>query len=128
MTEKLDPKNPSNAPVKMVRNKEGLLVPATQSDRCLHTSVIKRIKPQLPEYICKEKDDGCGETLKFVTLTWALMTEEEFNTFQAIQAQRMAAAIRQQRTGLVTPGEAKAQESQQRNQRPKMVPPRKGPA
>ena len=123
-----EPRPQPQAPVKMVKNKEGLLVPATQSDRCLHTSVIKRIKPQLPEYMCKEKDDGCGETLKFVTLTWALMTEEEFNTFQAIQAQRMAATIRQQRTGLVTPGEAKAQESQKRGQQPKMVPPRKGPA
>ena len=113
------------ARVKMVKNKEGILVPAGTIDRCLHKSVIKRIKPQLPEYVCKEADEGCGEKLKFVTLTWALMTEEEFNTFQVIQAQRMAAAIRQQRTGLVTPGEA---EAEKRQQQPKMVPPRKGPA
>ncbi|KKK87676.1 hypothetical protein LCGC14_2326670 [marine sediment metagenome] len=124
-----EPQKPRpQAPVKMVKNKEGLLVPEDQSNRCLHTSVIKRIKPQIPEYVCKEADDGCGEKLKFITLTWALMTEDEFNTFQAIQAQRMAAAIRQQRTGLVTPGEAKAQESQRSSQQPKMVPPRKGPA
>lgn len=116
------------ARVKMVKNKEGLLVPEDKSDRCLHKSVIKRIKTQLPEYVCKEFDDGCGEKLKFVTLTWALMTEEEFNTFQAIQARNMAAAIRQQRTGLVTPGEAKAQESQKSNRQPKIVPPRKGQA
>jgi hypothetical protein len=115
-------------PVKMVKNKEGLLVPANQSDRCLHESVIKRIKPQIPEYMCKENDDGCGETLKFITLTWALMTEEEFKQFQIIQAQRMAAAIRQRKTGLVTPGEAKAQESQGSSRQPKIVPPRKGPA
>ena len=116
------------ADVQMVKNKEGLIVPAAQSDRCLHESVIKRIKPQIPEHICKAKDGGCGETLKFITLTWALMTEEEFNTFQAIQARNLAAAIRQQRTGLVTPGEAKAQESQKRGRQPKVVPPRKGPA
>jgi len=112
----------------MVKNKEGLLVPEGQINRCLHKSVIKRIKPQLPEYVCKGTDDGCGEKLKFVTLTWALMTEDEFSTFQAIQARNIAAAIRQQRTGLVTPGEAKAQESQQSNRQPKIVPPRKGSA
>jgi len=115
------------ARVKMVNNKEGILVPEDKSNRCLHKSVIKRITPQLPEYVCREKDDGCGEKLKFITLTWALMTEEEFNTFQAIQARNIAAAIRQQKTGLVTPSEAKAQESQKSNRQPKMVPPRRGP-
>ena len=54
------------------------------------------------------------------------MTEEEFNTFQAVQARNMAAMIRQQRTGLVTPGEAKAEATQKRQ--PKVVSPRKGPA
>ncbi|KKL75520.1 hypothetical protein LCGC14_2054040 [marine sediment metagenome] len=117
----------AQARVKMVKNKEGLLVPEESTDRCLHTSVIKRIKPQLPEYVCRESDDGCGEKLKFITLTWALMTEDEFNTFQAIQAQRMAAAIRQRSTGLVTPGEAAAEKTQQQRQ-PRAIPPRKGPA
>jgi len=112
--------------VKMVKNKEGLLVPEDQANRCFHKSVIKRIKPQPPEYVCRGDDDGCGEKLKFVTLTWALMTEEEFNTFQAVQARNMAAMIRQQRTGLVTPGEAKAEATQKRQ--PKVVSPRKGPA
>ena len=116
------------ARVKMVKNKEGILVPEGQIKRCLHKSVIKRIKPQLPEYVCRKDDDGCGEKLKFVTLTWALMTEDEFNTFQAAQARNMAAMIRQQKTGLVTPGEAKAQESQRSSRQPKMVPPRKGSA
>ena len=117
---------PQQVPVKMVKNKEGILVPKDQTNRCLHKSLIKRIKPQITEYVCKKADDGCGEKLKFVTLTWALMTEEEFNTFQAIQAQRMAAMIRQQKTGLVTPGEAEAEKRQQRQ--PRVVPPRKGPA
>ncbi|KKK74398.1 hypothetical protein LCGC14_2884180 [marine sediment metagenome] len=119
---------PQQVPVKMVKNKEGLLVPENQINRCHHLSVVKRIKPQPPEYVCRKKDDGCGETLKFITLTWALMTEGEFKTFQVIQARNMAAAIRQQNTGLVTPGEAKAQASQGRSRQPKMVPPRKGPA
>jgi hypothetical protein len=112
------------APVKMVKNKEGLLVPENQINRCLHMSVVKRIKPQPPEYVCKKKDDGCGEKLKFITLTWALMTDDEFNVFQAIQAKNMAAAIRKQRTGLVTPGEASAEAAQKRQ--PRAVPPRKG--
>lgn len=123
---KESPNQQPAAPIKMVPNKDNILVPADKVDRCLHKSVIRRIKPQLPEYVCKEAEDGCSEKLKFVTLTWALMTEKEFNTFQAIQARNMAAMIRQQRTGLVTPGEANAEAAQKRQ--PRVVPPRKGPA
>lgn len=114
--------------VKMVKNKEGILVPEDKSNRCLHKSVIMRIKPQLPEYVCRENDEGCGEKLKFVTLTWALMTKEEFNTFQVIQARNIEAAIRQQKTGLVTPGEAETEKRRHPQTGAKIVPPRKGPA
>ncbi len=117
MTDAPQPK----AQVRMVKNKEGILVPEEAVDRCLHIEVVKRIQPQLPQYVCGD----CTEKLKFVTLKWALMTNEEFKEFQIEQARRMAVAIRQQRTGLVTPGEAEA-EKQQRSG-PKVVPPRKGP-
>ncbi len=114
------------AEVKMVPNKDNILVPADTIDRCIHEEVVKRIKPQLPEYHCH----GCDEKLKFITLTWALMTEDEFNTFRALQAKQIATAIRQRKTGLVTPGEAEAEKQRQRQPQTgaKVVPPRKGPA
>ncbi len=35
--------------IKMVKNKEGIIVPEGAAPRCIHTEVIKRIKPQIPE-------------------------------------------------------------------------------
>lgn len=99
--------------IEMGKRKSGLSAPKEQVDVCRHEEIMKRLKPQLPEYVCGD----CTEKVFLVTLQFSLMTKEVFDEFQKRQAAAFAAARRKQETGLVTPDEARQQKQQQEKPR-----------
>ena len=105
---------PINPKVKleMGKRKSGISVPKEEVDVCRHEEIMKRLKPQLPEYVCGD----CTEKVYMVVLQFSLMTQEVFDEFQKRQAAAFAAAQRKQTTGLLTPDEAR-QEKQQQEQK-----------
>ena len=101
------PINPK-AKIEMGQRKSGLSAPKENVDVCRHEEVMKRLKPQLPEYVCGD----CMEKVLMVILQFSLMTREIFDEFQKRQAAAFQAAQRKQKTGLVTPDEARQQQAQ----------------
>ena len=106
------PINPK-AKIEMGKHKSGLSVPKEAVDVCRHEEVIKRLKPRLDQFVCKD----CSEKVLMVVINFSLMTQEVFEEFQKRQAAAFEAARRKQTTGLVTPDEARQQ--QQQDQRSK---------
>lgn len=106
---------PINPKVKleMGQRKSGVSVPKEAVDVCRHEEVMKRLKPQLPEYVCGD----CTEKVLMVVINFSLMTHEVFAEFQKRQAAAFAAAKRQKTTGLVTAAEARQQKQQQEQKR-----------
>ena len=107
----MDEPTPINPKVKleMGQRKSGISVPKEEVDVCRHEEVIKRLKPRLDQYVCGD----CDEKVLMVVINFSLMTHEVFEEFQKRQAAAFAAAQRKQKTGLVTPDEARQQKQQQ---------------
>ena len=97
------------AKIPMGQRKSGLAVPANQVDVCKHMDIINRIKPTFTRYVCGD----CQEKIVLVPIQMKLMTEPEFDALQMAQVMADRAAQRKQKTGLVTPDEARQQKQQQ---------------
>jgi len=106
------PEQPPTPKVKlpMGQRKSGLSVPEEAVGACRHEAVMKRLKPQLPEYVCGD----CDEKVLMVVLQFSLMTREIFDEFQKRQAAAFQAAQRRQRTGLITPDEARREQQEKK--------------
>ena len=102
---------PINPKVKleMGQRKSGLSAPKEEVDVCRHEEILKRLKPRLDKYMCGD----CNEQVLMVVLQFSLMTQEVFDEFQKRQAEAFKAAQRKQKTGLVTPDEARQQAQKQ---------------
>ena len=101
-------KNPttrSKVNMPMGQRKSGLAVPADQVDVCKHMAVINRITPTFTRYVCAD----CQEQVVLVPLTMKIMTEPQFDQLQMQQVMADRAAQRKQKTGLITPDEARQQ-------------------
>ena len=105
---------PINPKVKigMGKHKSGLSVPKEEAPGCRHEEILKRLKPRLDKYMCGD----CNEQVLMVVIQFSLMTQEVFDEFQRGQAEAFKAAQRKQKTGLVTPDEAREQQQAQKQQ------------
>ena len=97
------------AKIEMGKRKSGVSVPKEAVDVCRHEEVLKRLKPRLDQFVCKD----CSENVLMVIINFSLMTQEVFDEFQKRQAAAFEAARRKQTTGLVTPDEARQQAQKQ---------------
>lgn len=93
--------------VKLVPNKDGLLVPEDSLPKgCVHAEVAQRIaqKPTMNRYHCHD----CDEKVNYVTFQYALMTDQAHQEFKEQLAKTQAeeqAKAKRKKIGLVLPGD-----------------------
>ncbi|KKM74307.1 hypothetical protein LCGC14_1401710 [marine sediment metagenome] len=75
---------------------------------CQHQTLMNRIKIPVNEYVC----DDCKTKLVLVVPQYGLMTPEEFEQYKRVQAMQIESARRREKTGLVTPSEARQMQAQ----------------